>query len=254
VTSNHDIEDQKLAAAVQSALLSCEAPFCKTGLIMVKNRMCTDVGGDFYHFSQLHNDQIAFALGDVMGHGTSAALIMSVIMGWLRNDRENYSRPGRIVENINNLLIQLGEQVGRPIICSMVYGVVDLPSGNLFYINAGHPYPIICNRSKCNAQKLGTTTMLLGVQSGIRGESCHQFSRDDRVVLYTDGLTDAANNHDDVFGWERLIQAVREGAGLSGEELTRKIFGRIDDYQHGKYLQDDQTLVVIDFDNVGSKD
>jgi len=254
VTQNHDIQDQKLAAAVQSALLNCATPLCKSGRIIVKNRMCTDVGGDFYHFSQLHDDQIAFALGDVMGHGTSAALIMSVIMGWLRNDRENYSRPGRIVENINNLLLQLGEQVDRPIICSMIYGVVDLPSGNLFYINAGHPYPIICNRHKCNAQKLGTTTMLLGVQGGIMGESCHQFSRNDRVVLYTDGLTDATNSRDDIFGRERLSQVVREGAGLSGDELARKIFGQIDDYQYGKEPQDDQTLVVIDFDNVASND
>ena len=242
--------DLQLAAAVQEALLKCEIPQCQCGKILVKNRMCVDVGGDFYHFRQLNQDQIAFAIGDAMGHGASAALIMSLIMGLLRAESKLWDRPSRIVENINKMLVDLGGLLGSPITCSLLYGMVDIPSGILIYVNAGHPHPVICNRVSCKSNQLGPTTMLLGVQAGVRPESCHQFEKNDRLVLFTDGLTDAKNSEMELFGIKRLCISIGAASGQPPGVLAENLFDEIDNFCGNNPADDDRTLAIIDFDNV----
>jgi serine phosphatase RsbU (regulator of sigma subunit) len=242
--------DLELAAAVQGALLNGEIPDCQCGKMVLRYRMSVQVGGDFYHFCQLGQDQVAFAIGDVVGHGMGSALIMSLIMGTLRSNVQDSRRPSRMVEQINDLLVNLGEQVEHYITCSMIYGVVDLPSGVLLYVNAGHPYPIIYNRIEESCQELGSTTMLLGVQQGVQPESCHQFRQNDRVVLYTDGITDASNANEEPFSDNRLKQIVCSSRQASPDALARRVFEEMDTYSGKEQSDDDQTLVVIDFDLV----
>jgi len=248
-----DWDDQKLAVVIQKALLDSHIPQCDCGRIVVKNRMCDAVGGDFYHFRKLNSDQVAFAIGDVLGHGTSAALIMAIIMGILRGDRQNQSRPSRILEGINDLLIELGGKIGMPTTCSLIYGVVDLPSGNLFYTNAGHPHPIVCNRVTGTIRHLGPTTMLLGVQGHVREESCHQFAPEDRIILFTDGLLESVNEDQEFFGQDRLDRVIQAGSAEPPEKQAEAIFAEIDRFSGYSEHQDDQTLVVIDFTPLSGK-
>ena len=242
--------EMELAAAVQRALLNGEIPDCQCGKMVLKNRMSVQVGGDFYHFRQLGQDQVAFAIGDVVGHGMGSALIMSLIMGTLRSNIQDSRRPSRMVEQVNNLLVKLSRQLEQYITCSMIYGVVDLPSGVLLYVNAGHPYPIVCNREEEGCQELRPTTMLLGVQQGVQSESCHQFHQNDRVVLYTDGITEASNANEDPFSDNRLKEIVCSSRQESPDVLARRVFEEVDAYSGREQCEDDQTLVVIDFDLV----
>jgi len=242
-----------LARAVQKALLAGHAPTCSCGKIVVKNRMTTSIGGDFYHFRELGQDQVAFAIGDVMGHGMPAALVMSLILGLLQADRLDNRKPTRVAESINDMLVQLGEQVDNPITCSMIYGVVDLPSGILLYVNAGHPHPILCNRTYSKPREIATTTMLLGVEKRMHAESCHQFNKNERMVLYTDGITEAGNGKQEQFGEKRLHSLVSDWAEHPPERLTETLFYDLDRFRQDLPLQDDQTIVVIDFDNVSSE-
>lgn len=245
-----DESELALAKAVQEALLAREVPKCRCGEVAVRNRMCEDVGGDFYHFRRLNEDQIALTFGDVLGHGVSAALIMTLIMGVLDAERAENHRPGHVVSQINDLLVRLGDQADTPIICSLIYAVVDLPSGILLFINAGHPTPIVHNRDSQRSKKLIATSMLLGVQPGVQPEFCHQFQKNDRLVLFTDGVSDARNEDGECFGLDRLGQAVKESAGESCEVLTERLFGKVDEFLQYAPANDDQTVLVIDFDNV----
>jgi phosphoserine phosphatase RsbU/P len=242
--------DMQLAAAVQKALLNGGVPTCQCGKMVLKNRMSVQVGGDFYHFRDLGQDQVAFAIGDVEGHGIGSALVMSLILGTLRANVQDSRRPSRMVEQVNDLLVKLGSQMDQYITCSLIYGVVDLPSGVLLYVNAGHPYPIVCNRGTEDCQELRPTTMLLGVQQGVLPESCHQFQQNDRVVLFTDGIPDAINADIEPFGDERLKQIISEAKNDSPEELTKRVFTAVDAHADTSQPTDDQTLVVIDFDLV----
>ncbi|MBN1764876.1 MAG: serine/threonine-protein phosphatase [Sedimentisphaerales bacterium] len=245
--------DLQLAKAVQEALLNCCMPESKFGKIILKNRMSIEVGGDFYHFNQLNQDQIAFAIGDVVGHGTAAALIMSIILGLIRSDQKNQSRPRKIVDKINTLLVNLGRQAHWPVTCSIIFGVVDMPSGNLFYVNAGHPHPIIANRNIISISYLPPTSMILGVQEGVREESCHQFQPGDRLILYTDGLTEAPEPRGKPYGQDRLIQVILDSIEMDPEHLAHILFNEVDTFSQKSSLDDDQTLVIMDFENIATE-
>ena len=244
-----DIE-LKLAAAVQEALLAENIPACRCGKMVLENRMCREIGGDFYHFRELGQDQIALAVGDVVGHGIGAALVMTLIMGILRADRLDHRRPSRVAELINDTLLKLGDRLNLPITCTLIYGVVDLPSGLLLYVNAGQPRPLIYNRQRCATQQLPPTTMMLGVQSGVLPESCHNFGKSDRLVLFTDGITEAHNPDGQPFGCDHLAQLVVAAAAEAPEFLIEQVFAHVADFTNTAPREDDQTLVVIDFDNV----
>ncbi|MFC1782513.1 PP2C family protein-serine/threonine phosphatase [Planctomycetota bacterium] len=244
--------DLQLAAAVQQALLIGDIPECECGKMALKNRMSGLVGGDFYYFSQLGQGQVAFTIGDVVGHGVPAALVMTLIIGHLRADKKNCRWPSRIVSNINDQLVRLGELCNTPITCSIIYGLVDLPTGMLLYVNAGHPHPIIYHRGDDKTRRLHTTTMLLGVQSGILPESCHQFRQQDRLMLYTDGIIEARDSREELFGMDRLRQIVRHTKMDLPEHLADRVFKEIDDFLGSSSPEDDQTLVVIDFDVISN--
>ena len=174
---------------------------------------------------------------------------MTLILGLLGADRDDNRRPSRVAENINDMLVRLGEYVEMPITCSLIYGVVDLPSGILLYVNAGHPHPIICNRADGKYHHLPPTTMLLGVQGGVLPESCHQFKQYDRLVLFTDGMTDMINKSYEPYGEERLLRNILKTVGDTPDEAAQRIFDDVDLFGGEMEVMDDETLVIIDFDN-----
>ena len=247
-----DTRGLELAGAVQAALLEGEAPHCQCGKVVLRNRMSEAVGGDFHDFRPLGQDQVAFVIGDVMGHGVGAALLMTLIVGLLRADRRDHRRPSQLVGSINEILVGLGRQLCNPVTCSLIYGVVDLPSGILLYVNAGHPEPIVCNRLDGRVHTLAPTTMLLGVQNGVLPESCHQFRQGDRVVLFTDGITEARQEQG-LFGPERLTRIVQEHREAPAEQLAERILQEADGFAESDDPLDDQTVVVIDFDRVSQE-
>jgi len=252
-TTHPSSADLELASAVQAALLSAQIPPCRCGRMVLRNRMSQGVGGDFYHFRPLGDDQVAFAIGDVAGHGMGPALIMTLILGVLRANHKDTRRPSRILGEINDLLVALGQRVNYFVTCSAFYGVVDLPTGILLYANAGHPHPIICHRPERQVSELPSTTMLLGVQSGELPESCHQFQRYDRLVLFTDGLPESQDGHGRFFGLSRLrslVQATRED---SPDQFADRLLADAAAFTGQDPPRDDQTLVVIDFDTVRSE-
>ncbi len=252
-THNISDTDLALAAAMQKALLTGETPHCTCGKMFVKNRMSAQVGGDFYHFSELGQDQVALAIGDVMGHGTSAALLMTFILGQLRANETDQRRPARMVNAINNQLLRLGALVDLPIICTMIYAVVDLPSGIVLYVNVGHPRPIVCNRRHHHLRVLPPTTMVLGVEELDIEESCHQFMANDRLVLFTDGVSETRGDDNVWYSEERLQKFVGAHHNAPDKQLADALFVELDEFSGDTPQDDDQTLVIIDFDNVSSE-
>ena len=95
--------------------------------------------------------------------------------------------------------------------------------------------------------------MLLGVRDDVLPESCHQFLQSDRLVLFTDGLSEARNEEHDMFGAQAIHDLIRKFPRLSPEELSKHVFDQIDQFRHGHPQDDDQTIVIIDFDNVAQK-
>lgn len=240
-------QDLALAAELQAALLPKTCPTdCVHQLAAARNRMCRSVGGDFHDFIRINDDQIAVVVGDVVGHGVRASLLMAQIMGYLRSQPASLSRPSEVVVELNRLLIDLGEKTNSVMPCSIIYAVLDAPSGVTFFINAGHPRPYLCDPAGRSAVHLGTGNLLLGIQEFVPEEDCHTFTEGQRLVLYTDGVTDATDGAGETFGERRLQALIQRHIDSGPSACADAVFKAVEEYRRGTPQQDDETIVVID--------
>ena len=233
-----------LARLVQQALLPRECPRCAGANVAAKYRPVEDVGGDFYDFIQLGPEQIGLLIGDVVGHGVHSALVMSLLLGRMRASRRERLHPAKIISEINNLLVEMSNSTGEAIMCSLFYGVLDVPSRVLFYIDAGHPPPLCCRAGKITS--LVSNAMLLGVEDFQTEEQCHQFENGDRLVLYTDGIVEARDKQGSVYSLRRLQQTLQGQWGCSAEQTVQHIFADLESFSSEHGPEDDATIVVMD--------
>ena len=246
-TIQQDRLDLALAAELQAALLPKQCPTdCPHQVAAARNRMCGAVGGDFYDFIRINEDQIAIVIGDVVGHGVRAALMMAQIMGYLRSRPPDISRPAPVVAAVNRMLIDLGGRIESVTPCSMLYGVIDAPSGIGFFVNAGHPAPMLCQGGNCKALGAGDRNILLGIEDFQPKHTCLTFTPGQRLVLYTDGLLEAVNTNQEHFGQERLHQVITRHVDTSPETCAEAVFEAVQHFRQGAMQTDDETIIVID--------
>ena len=245
-TSEEEL-DLALAAELQAALLPKGCPItCPNQVAAARNRMCGSIGGDFYDFLQLSQDQIAVVIGDVVGHGVRSSLVMAQIMGFLRFAQERRTRPPEMITSLNRMLIDLGERTGVITPCSIFYGVIDTPTGICMCVNAGHPRPYLCDSKSGQIHPLNAHNFLLGIEDFEPVEICLTFEPGQRLVLFTDGLVDATNATDEHFGEQRLHQLVVEHVSSGPEQCADAIFDAVANHRDGRWQMDDETLVVLD--------
>ncbi len=246
-TQYHDKLDLALAGELQAALLPKDCPTdCPNQVAAARNRMCASVGGDFYGFIRANQDQAVIFIADVVGHGVRASLIMAQIIGYLHSQPTSLTRPKEQITNLNQMLIDLGQRTDSVIPCSMLYGVIDAPTGTGFFVNAGHYSPILCRQGVCGIIDLGSRNLMLGIEEFDYSESCHTFAPGDRLILYTDGLVDATNEKGEMFGEQRLQEFARQHISDTPDECADGIFHAVENFRQGQPQRDDETIVVID--------
>ena len=242
--TNYDLE---LAAQLQAAMLpeSCPAE-CEHHRMAARNRMCGEVGGDFYDFIVLNDDQVALVLGDVVGHGVQAALVMAMIKGFLHANHANRHRPTKMVASINDLLCHLGDRTGSVTICSLIYAVLDIPSGSCFLCNAGHAPPLLIEPKSFGAVHLSQHDILLGIEPFEPTEICHTFQPGERMVLFTDGIPDAVDPAGEFFNSTRLNTVLMEYQHASADECADAVIRAVDDFRGTADPTDDETILILD--------
>jgi serine phosphatase RsbU (regulator of sigma subunit) len=239
--------DLALAAELQAALLPerCVS-VCAHHEVAALNRMCGGVGGDFYDFISVNSDQAAMILGDVVGHGVRASLIMAQIMGFLRSRPPSILRPHDLMSELNDMLIDLGNRIGGVTPCTLFFCIIDAPTGAGFYVNAGHPRPLLFSGETRTLQPLTSANLVLGVEKFEPKEGCLTFHPGDRLVLYTDGLLDADNGQGRHFGYDRLREAILAHADQAPQRLVEAVFDAVETFRGPERQADDETIVVID--------
>jgi len=194
------------------------------------------VGGDWYDYIELPGGKWGFVLADVAGKGMAAALLMSATRGVFRAIAENVHSPGEVLCRINRTLLR-DFPPGRFV--TMIYGVLD-PVGRKFtFANAGHPWPVIL-RGAC-PQLIETETGLpLGITETSFSETTVVLNHGARVLLYSDGISEAVNSDQQEYGTARLAELIRQP-----QLSTQAVLDDLLLHSSGQPAFDDATVVMI---------
>jgi sigma-B regulation protein RsbU (phosphoserine phosphatase) len=198
------------------------------------------VGGDYYDVLPLSDSSLGIAIADVVGKGISAALLMANLQAAVRAFAENAHSPAEVCERINSVMC-INVASGKFI--TMFYCVLDAAKRKLTYSNAGHNPPILLRGDA--TLRLEEGGALLGVFRDWKYEQWSvELEAGDRLLLYTDGLSEAENLSREEFGEGRLIDALRRFRSLPAGEIQSRILNEVREFCHGNF-HDDATLLVI---------
>jgi phosphoserine phosphatase RsbU/P len=200
-----------------------------------------DVSGDYFDVLKFDEQTTGICIADVMGKGMPAALLMSNLQAVLRVYASANTSPAELCDRINRLVCA-NVDAGKFI--TFFYGLVDMNSRRLTYTNAGHHAPMLIHRDG-SLTRLTAGGLVFGLDNDCNfeiGEA--ELKTGDRLVLFTDGVTEARNSFDEEFGEERLFHILRSCQGLDGDKLQQAILQKVNDFCLSE-LSDDTTMVVL---------
>ncbi len=207
------------------------------------------VGGDFYDLIRLPNRRACVILGDVSGKGVEAASVSAAVRTALGAYAWEGQPPARMVRLLNDFLLGFSR---LETFATLFVGVIDLARATLTYCSAGHP-PAIFLRE--DPREMFTLDEQSGVVGAFRGMSYHdgrvRLREGDRLLLYTDGVTEARSPSGAFFGEQGLRDAVMEEAGGDYEHMLDRLLARLDVFT-ARSLDDDVAMVTLRFDDLGA--
>lgn len=229
------------ARRIQQKLLPAVLPNIPGWDIAASWQPAAGVGGDCYDAMMFGESRIGLSIADVVGKGIPAALLMSNLQAAVRAFALDTIKPGDLCQQINRILCgNIAE--GRFI--SFFYCIVDADHRTLTYANAGH-YPPVLVRANGTVERLEAGGPVLGVfNEGGYDHASVSFGGGDRLILFTDGITEARNQRDEEFGEDRLIAAAVAGRADDAYVLQAQLSAAVSRFTGGTY-QDDATLIVV---------
>jgi sigma-B regulation protein RsbU (phosphoserine phosphatase) len=232
-----------LARAMQGAILPANFPSRASCDGAARMTPATTMAGDFYDFIELPDRRIGLVMADVSGKGVPAAFFMAVSRTNLREFAEHHDEPGRCLAQTNEVLCT---QNPMELFVTVFYGIFDPVSGELQYANAGHTPPLI-RRSDGSIDWLkGSNGLMLGVMPGAKYVThALNLHAGDRLVLYTDGVTEAVNAAAEAYGEQRLVAEVKACGGGPAAAVVESICRSVAQFAGGAAQSDDITLSVL---------
>ena len=235
-----------LAQEVQQNLLPQLAPRPAFLDIAGRSLYCDETGGDYFDFIELAEDKLGVVIGDVTGHGVSAALLMASVRGFLRARAGLSDSAAEIITGVNRLTSVDTSETGQ--FMTLFYLVVDCQTRNVTWVRAGHdPGLLYCPKTD-QFGELGGAGLALGVDEDWKFEDySRSIESGQMVLLTTDGIFEAHNPDGEMFGKVRFKEVIRRNAGLEAEGLRRAVFDAVTEFRSSEPQEDDITLVVIKF-------
>lgn len=237
-----EMQEQELERAreIQQSLLPKDIPQLPGFEIAAAWRPARMVGGDYYDVLRLGENRLAICIADVVGKGVSAALLMANVQATVRAFARDAESPARLCSRVNSVLCG---NIAAEKFVTFFYGVLDAGKRTLQYCDAGHPSPILV--SSDSIRKLAADGAVLGVFPTWKYEdSTISLSPGDRLLLFTDGITEASGPHGQEFGEDNIAALAKANSSSSASELNRRVLARASDFCGGQF-QDDATLLVI---------
>ena len=219
-------------------------------------RPALKLGGDYYDFMSLKTSisekrkekaRWALVIGDVMGKGIPAGLLMTMLRGMLRAEVMTGLPPNRILHDLNQLAINDLDQSHRFV--TLFYSDYDPRTKTLRYSNAAHNPPLLWKSAEQKIIKLDTEGVVLGLQQDAEYQSAYiKLNQNDVILYYTDGVTDTSNSLGDRFDEMRLVKIFSKlcKQSYSSQEILNKIFRKLDEFTgQNRHLEDDASIVVF---------
>jgi sigma-B regulation protein RsbU (phosphoserine phosphatase) len=236
----------ELARQVQQSVLPRTFPIIAGYRFAAGNEPARRVGGDFYDVILLDDSYFGVAIADVSDKGMPAALYMALTRSLLRTEARRERSPRAVLETVNQLLLELGEP---NMFVSVFYGVVERSTRQLTYCRAGHDRPILARAG--TTQNLGGRGVALGIFDQDRFRLTEEqiaLAPGDRLLLYTDGLTDMQTTAGDFFGQERLKTLFQSPTDRTPAQVCEDVFTALRAFQGEADQYDDMTMLVITVD------
>ena len=247
----------EIASEIQLRLLPRQCPKIKGAELAAKCKTANRVGGDYYDFIPVNYDQLrdnqdisvpwSIVIGDVMGKGVPAGLIMTMTRGMLRAEVLNRHTPDQIMEHLNRVMYEDLENSRRFV--TLFYSEYDPQTQIISYTNAAHHPPLLWQAATGLIKTLDTKGMLIGLVPDSEYEYAQlQLAPGDTIMYYTDGFTDAVNQHGERFDEDNLYHAFDWACQNleQPQEILDYLFNQIDNFVgSGNKIIDDMTLVIM---------
>lgn len=235
----------KLAEEVQQNLLPQKPPSLVGLDVAGTSKYCDETGGDYYDYLAFSEGTLGVVVADVSEHGVGAALLMTTARALIRQRAAMAGDIARIVTDVNQELNKDVKETGR--FMTMFFLKIDVSSKTLHWVRAGHDPAIVYDPGEDTFDELAGEGMALGVDRKI---DFHEFSRQgwtagSVIVLGTDGIREALNMEGEMFGLDRLRQAIRRNVTKSADAMLKAIFDELSAFRRKAPQQDDMTLVVV---------
>jgi len=231
-----------IARDIQQALLPKnlrEYPFLSVSGV---NFPCLSVGGDYFDVFPLDDKRTAFLLADVSGKGLGAALLTTMLQGALSGMTLGRD-PARVFNHVNRFLCDHAE-VGR--YATMFFGIVD-ENGKMEFINAGHPSPILLRNGKAEEAFTEGSFPVGLVPEAEFSTSTLQLEPNDTLVLFSDGVTEAMDPEEQLYGVARLREVLNGKTESTLEEIQKMVLESVENFSRGTRQGDDVTMLVVRF-------
>ena len=204
-----------------------------------------EVGGDFYDYFKIDEDHVYFVIGDVSGKGIPSTLFMVKTMYLIKNHAKFNEDLSQLIEKVNNLTYERNDE---ELFVTTWIGKLNLKTGKLSYVNAGHNQPLIKHDST-NFEYLDTRPNLVigGMENIQYNEHEIYLNPGDMIFLYTDGVTEANENYDEFYGEKRLKETINKNKNENLSDIINEINKDINKFCNNSEQYDDTTMIIIKY-------
>ena len=204
-----------------------------------------EVGGDFYDFFLIDGSHLGMVMADVSGKGVPAALFMMVSKILLKNYAMAGQTPAQVLESVNR---QICSNNREQMFVTVWFGVLDLESGLLTAANAGHEYPVFRPAQGAFELYKDRHGFVIGGMDGVKYRQYEvQMRPGDKLFLYTDGVPEATNGREELFGTERMIRALNESGEGTPQQILQSVRRAVDAFVGSAPQFDDLTMLCVQY-------
>ena len=238
-------EELNIARDLQMSMLPAACPEVKGFHIAASSTPAREVGGDFYDFIEMDEGKIGLVVGDVTGKSVSGALVMSSSRSVFRMLSEEKLTVADIMARANR---RIKKDIKTGMFVALLYAVLDSVKGKVNLCSAGQTQPI--HFSARDGEAVLVETKGDNFPLGILDQADYQETEiwlppGDTVVFYTDGIVEAMNEKEEIFGFERLLELIKQAGSVSAEELHQRILDKVSEFVGTAEPHDDLTVIVM---------